>query len=97
MTEGTAASGGSSARRPEVGLVGVRGLPAAVRPEGVSVGTAPQLGQSAFQMSFWYVPSVVEALVTLGVLAFGGLVFSVAAWVLPLQEAGSPDREPPGT
>ncbi len=55
-------------------------------PPGVSVGTAPEPGSSAFQMSLWYVPSVVEALVTLGVLAFGGLVFSLAVLVLPLQE-----------
>ncbi len=57
-------------------------------PPGVPEGTAPALGSSAFQMSLWYVPSLVEALVTIGVLAFGGLVFSLAVLVLPLQEGG---------
>ncbi|HEX6128001.1 MAG TPA: NrfD/PsrC family molybdoenzyme membrane anchor subunit [Candidatus Limnocylindria bacterium] len=55
-------------------------------PPGVSVGTA-QDGTS-FAMSNWYVPSLVEWLVVLGVLAFGGLVFTFAARWLPLQQRG---------
>jgi molybdopterin-containing oxidoreductase family membrane subunit len=71
-----------------IAIVGIYGLayPPIGLPPGVSVGTAPDAGSSAFQMSLWYVPSVVEALVTIGVLAFGGLIFSLAVLVLPLQE-----------
>ncbi|MBM4421047.1 MAG: oxidoreductase [Chloroflexi bacterium] len=56
-------------------------------PPGVSVGTA--MPASSFASFHWYVPTVVEWLVVLGVLAFGALLFTIAVLVLPLRE-----REP---
>jgi Ni/Fe-hydrogenase subunit HybB-like protein len=38
-------------------------------------------------------PTVIEWLVVLGVLAFGGLLFTAAVWYLPLQEHGDHGRE----
>jgi Ni/Fe-hydrogenase subunit HybB-like protein len=55
-------------------------------PPGLPVGR-PQDGAS-FATSSFYAPTVIEWLVVLGVLAFGGLLFTVAAWYLPLQEHG---------
>ena len=52
-------------------------------PPGVSIGT-PQDGAS-FAMSNWYVPSAIEWLIVIGVLAFGAFVFTMAARWLPLQ------------
>jgi dimethyl sulfoxide reductase membrane subunit len=54
-------------------------------PPGVAIGTY-QPGQSSFALSYWYVPSPVEFLVAAGVLALGALIFTTAAWVLPLAE-----------
>ena len=54
-------------------------------PPGVSIGT-PQDGTS-FAMSLFYVPSAVEWLIVAGVLAFGALVFTLAARLLPMQQA----------
>ncbi|HEY6057190.1 MAG TPA: NrfD/PsrC family molybdoenzyme membrane anchor subunit [Candidatus Limnocylindrales bacterium] len=56
-------------------------------PPGVPIGIAPAAGSTAFAESYWYVPSLVEWLVVGGVLAFGGLVFTVATLILPLREA----------
>jgi molybdopterin-containing oxidoreductase family membrane subunit len=65
-------------------------------PPGVPVGRA-QDGAS-FATSSFYVPTVIEWLIVLGVLAFGGLLFTAASWYLPLQEHGHPGPEtgPPG-
>ncbi len=54
-------------------------------PPGVSIGT-DQRGAASFAASYWYVPTAIEWLVVLGVLAFGALVFTVAVLVLPMQE-----------
>jgi molybdopterin-containing oxidoreductase family membrane subunit len=54
-------------------------------PPGLPIGT-DQGGGVAFAMSYWYVPTLVEWLIVLGVLAFGGLLFTIAAIVLPMQE-----------
>jgi molybdopterin-containing oxidoreductase family membrane subunit len=64
-------------------------------PPGLPVGRA-QDGAS-FATSYFYVPTVIEWLIVLGVLAFGGLLFTVAVWVLPLQEPGADahDSGPP--
>jgi molybdopterin-containing oxidoreductase family membrane subunit len=53
-------------------------------PPGLPIGT-PQDG-SSFAMSYFYVPTLIEWLVVIGVLAFGGLLFTAAVWYLPLQE-----------
>jgi Ni/Fe-hydrogenase subunit HybB-like protein len=45
----------------------------------------PQAGTS-FAESYWYVPTVIEWLVVMGVLAFGALLFTLAARFLPMQE-----------
>ena len=55
------------------------------QPPGVSIGVAAE-GQSSFAGSLFYVPSLVEWLVVAGVIAFGALVFTIAALVLPLRE-----------
>jgi len=53
-------------------------------PPGLPVGR-PQDGAS-FAASYFYVPTAIEWLIVLGVLAFGALLFTAAAWFLPLQE-----------
>ncbi len=54
-------------------------------PPGLPIGT-DQGGASSFAMSYWYVPTVVEWLIVVGVLAFGGLLFTAAVLFLPMQE-----------
>jgi molybdopterin-containing oxidoreductase family membrane subunit len=54
-------------------------------PPGVATGEYAPLA-SSFATSYFYVPSLVEWLIVGGVLAFGGLVFTIAALVLPLRE-----------
>ncbi len=54
-------------------------------PPGASVGEYAA-GQSPFITSYFYVPSLVEWLIVFGVLAFGALVFTFAALLLPLRE-----------
>ena len=55
------------------------------RPPGLPIGT-DQEGASSFAMSYWYVPTVVELLIVIGVLAFGALLFTAAVIALPMQE-----------
>jgi molybdopterin-containing oxidoreductase family membrane subunit len=54
-------------------------------PPGVSVGVAQGSGTS-FAESYWYAPTIVEWLIVGGVLAFGALLLTIAALVLPLGE-----------
>jgi molybdopterin-containing oxidoreductase family membrane subunit len=54
-------------------------------PPGLSFGV-PRDGVSSFSTYYWYVPTIVEWLIVLGVLAFGALLFTLAAWYLPLEE-----------
>jgi molybdopterin-containing oxidoreductase family membrane subunit len=54
-------------------------------PPGVSIGVAQGSGTS-FAESYWYAPTIVEWLIVGGVLAFGALLLTLAALVLPLQE-----------
>lgn len=54
-------------------------------PPGVSVGTFEQ-GVPSFVETFFYVPTVFEWLVVGGILAFGGLVFTISVLLLPMQE-----------
>ena len=56
-------------------------------PPGVSVGTAQPQGTTSFLMHLFYRPSLIEYLVAAGVLCFGALVFTLAAWILPMREA----------
>ena len=55
-------------------------------PPGVSIGTAQPQGVTSFALHLFYRPSLIEYLVALGVLCFGALVFTLAAWILPLRE-----------
>jgi molybdopterin-containing oxidoreductase family membrane subunit len=61
-------------------------------PPGLPAGV-PQAG-SSFSMYYWYVPTIVEWLIVLGVLAFGALLFTVAVWYLPLEEQGGHAHDP---
>jgi Ni/Fe-hydrogenase subunit HybB-like protein len=54
-------------------------------PPGLPIGT-DQGGASSFAMSYWYVPTAIEWLIVAGVLAFGGLVFTLSVMILPMQE-----------
>lgn len=56
-------------------------------PPGLPVGL-PQTG-SSFSESYWYVPTVIEWIVVIGILAFGALLFTIAARTLPMQEPES--------
>jgi molybdopterin-containing oxidoreductase family membrane subunit len=58
-------------------------------PPGVSIGTAQPQGVTSFALHLFYMPSLIEYLVALGVLCFGALVFTLAAWILPLREKAS--------
>lgn len=53
-------------------------------PPGLPLGR-PQDGAS-FAMSWFYVPTLVEWLIVVGILAFGALLFTAAVWYLPMQE-----------
>jgi len=55
-------------------------------PPGVAIGDYAPL-TSSFATSSFYMPSLVEWLIVAGVLAFGGLLFTLAAVVLPLRES----------
>ena len=54
-------------------------------PPGLPFGI-PRDEASSFSTYYWYVPTIVEWLIVLGVLAFGALLFTAAVWYLPLQE-----------
>ncbi len=55
-------------------------------PPGLPVGVAQADPASSFAMYYWYVPTVVEWLVVIGVLAFGALLFTLLTRFLPMQE-----------
>ncbi len=57
-------------------------------PPGVSVGKVVP-GDSSFIASYFYMPSLIEWLIVLGVLAFGALVFTIAALILPMREGAA--------
>jgi molybdopterin-containing oxidoreductase family membrane subunit len=59
-------------------------FPNVALPPGLPIGV-PQDG-SSFAESYWYVPTIVEWLVVLGILAMGALLFTIAARFLPMQE-----------
>jgi len=54
-------------------------------PPGLPIGT-DQGGVSSFATRYWYVPTLVEWLIVVGVLAFGALLFTIAVIALPMQE-----------
>ena len=55
-------------------------------PPGLPIGVAQSDPASSFAMYYWYVPTIVEWLVVIGVLAFGALLFTLLARFLPMQE-----------
>jgi len=54
-------------------------------PPGLPIGVS-QGGGTSFAGSYWYVPTIVEWLVVIGIIAFGAALFTVAARFLPMQE-----------
>jgi len=66
-------------------------------PPGVSIGTAQPAGTTSFALSYFYHPSLVEYLVAGGVICFGALVFTIAAWKLPLREGDHAQLSSPET
>lgn len=55
-------------------------------PPGVSIGVSQGPVRTDFAMSYWYVPTIVEYLIVLGILAFGAFLFTLAVLVLPMRE-----------
>jgi molybdopterin-containing oxidoreductase family membrane subunit len=55
-------------------------------PPGQPVGVAQEPPVTSFAMYYWYVPTIIEWLVVLGILAFGALLFTLATRYLPMQE-----------
>jgi molybdopterin-containing oxidoreductase family membrane subunit len=53
-------------------------------PPGLPVGRT--YDGASFATSYFYVPTIIEWLIVLGVLAFGGLLFTAAVGYLPLQQ-----------
>jgi molybdopterin-containing oxidoreductase family membrane subunit len=58
--------------------------PNIIFPPGLPIGRAQE--GSSFTQSYWYVPTAIEWLIVIGVLAFGALLFTAATWYLPMQE-----------
>ena len=55
-------------------------------PPGLPVGVPQSDPASSFAMYWFYVPTIVEWLVVIGILAFGTLLFTILAGYLPMQE-----------
>ena len=79
------AIGGIFVHRLNLILNGLSYAPIGVEP-GVSIGVWQGPTAGSFAMSHWYVPTIVEWLVVVGILAFGGLLFTVAVAFLPMHE-----------
>jgi molybdopterin-containing oxidoreductase family membrane subunit len=84
-TASAIAIGGIFLHRLNLILNGLSYAPIGVEP-GVSIGVWQGPTATSFAMSNWYVPTIVEWLIVIGILAFGGLLFTVAVAVLPMQE-----------
>lgn len=54
-------------------------------PPGVSIGQT-QGSEPSFAEVYWYVPTIVEWLIVIGILGIGALIFTIAVLVLPMQE-----------
>lgn len=67
-------------------LNGLSYAPIGIEP-GVSIGVWQGPTASSFAMSHWYVPTIVEWLVVVGILAFGALLFTLAVAFLPMRES----------
>ena len=67
-------------------LNGLSYAPIGVEP-GVSIGVWQGATASSFAMSHWYVPTIVEWLIVVGILAFGALLFTLAVAFLPMRES----------
>jgi len=65
-------------------LNGLSYLPVGMAP-GVSVGD-PAGAVTSFAVSYWYVPTLIEWIIVVGVLAGGALLVTLAAMFLPLHE-----------
>jgi molybdopterin-containing oxidoreductase family membrane subunit len=55
-------------------------------PPGLPIGEAQSDPAYSFAMYWFYVPTIVEWLVVIGILAFGALLFTVLVRYLPMQE-----------
>ena len=58
-------------------------------PPGVSIGVAQAPADPSFAETYWYLPTLPEYLIVLGVLAFGALLFTLAVLILPMREGGA--------
>jgi molybdopterin-containing oxidoreductase family membrane subunit len=67
-------------------------VPNIALPPGLPIGVS-QVG-SSFAETAAYVPTVIEWLVVIGVLAFGGLLFTAAVRYLPMREPDALASEP---
>ncbi len=79
------AIGGIFLHRLNLILNGLSYAPIGVEP-GVSIGVWQGPMATSFAMSNWYVPTIVEWLIVIGILALGALLFTIAVAALPLQE-----------
>lgn len=66
-------------------LNGLSYVPIPLAP-GVAIGASQGDAARSFATYHWYVPTVIEWLIVVGVLAFGALLFTLAAIYLPLRE-----------
>lgn len=66
-------------------LNGLSYVPIPLAP-GVAIGAPQGDAARSFAAYHWYVPTVIEWLIVVGILAFGALLFTLAAIFLPLRE-----------
>ena len=78
---------GIFAHRLEIVLVGLNSAPLPYGP-GTAVGTPLDNGTS-FAVTSAYVPTGVEILIALGLIAFAALLFTIGVMVLPLRSEGA--------
>jgi molybdopterin-containing oxidoreductase family membrane subunit len=83
----TLALAGIFAHRLEIILVGLNTAPLPYGP-GTAIGT-PLVNGTSFAVSSAYVPTGVEILIALGLVAFAALLFTVGVLVLPLRGEGA--------
>jgi molybdopterin-containing oxidoreductase family membrane subunit len=83
-TAAVLALGGIFIHRLNVILAGLSAAPIPNAP-GTPIGTLPDAGAS-FQTVSAYVPTPIELLIVLGVLAIAAFLFTIGAWFLPLRE-----------
>jgi Ni/Fe-hydrogenase subunit HybB-like protein len=74
--------------RLEIILVGLGKAPIGYGP-GTALGTAGGADATSFAVTSTYVPTPIELLVVVGLLAFAALLFTIGVAVLPLRHEES--------